>query len=73
MYTHMKSTVTFLQEACYPYWPVEQGEIGVYGKLQVTLQSEEPGKEFTVRKFEIKEEKVYTLSLFSISLPDFFA
>ena len=29
-----------------------------YGKLLVTLQVEEPGKEYTVRKFEIKEEKV---------------
>ena len=35
------------------------GEPETYGKLLVALQEEEPGKEYTVRKFEIRDEKVY--------------
>ena len=46
------------QEACYPFWPARQGEPETYGKLLVTLQEEEPGKEYTVRKFEIKDETI---------------
>ena len=30
-----------------------------YGKLLVALHEEEPGMEYTVRKFEIRDEKVY--------------
>ena len=53
--------LSILQEACYPFWPVRLGEQETYGKLLVTLQEEEPGKEYTVRKFEIKDEKVIAL------------
>ena len=35
------------------------GEPETYGKLLVALQEEEPSKEYTVRKFEIRDEKVY--------------
>ena len=34
------------------------GEPQIFGKLQITLASEEPTKDFAIRKFEVKEDKV---------------
>ena len=43
---------------CYPYWPAAEGESAMYGKIQVTFQSEVSYGDFCTRKFLIQEEKV---------------
>ena len=48
---------------------MKQGEPEIFGKLQVTLASEEPTKDFVIRKFEIKEDKVSTVT--PVETPDF--
>ena len=44
---------------CYPFWPTKEGEPLQFNKLIITLQSQvEKLGGYTVRKLEIKEDKV---------------
>ena len=49
------------QESSCEYWPTAVDKPVHYGKLIVTLKSEKQDKEFTIRKFEITEDKVWEL------------
>ena len=46
------------QEACHPYWPSKENETIKYGGIAVTLQSKAAYGDFSVRKFNIHEDKV---------------
>ena len=41
---------------CYLYWPLVVGSSAVYGKLKVTLLSEENRGDYILRKMEITEK-----------------
>jgi len=46
------------RETCYPYWPTMEGEAVKYGKVVVTMQSTAGYDDFSVRKFNVQEDKV---------------
>ena len=46
------------QEASYPYWPTKEEETEKYGNILVTMQSKTAYGEFSVRKFNLQEDKV---------------
>ena len=46
------------QNTCYPYWPTMEGETQKYGKILVSLQSKAAYGDFSIRKFNLQEEKV---------------
>ena len=46
------------KEACYPFWPDNEGSSVKYGKITVTLQSETEYDNFFSRKFLVHDEKV---------------
>ena len=41
------------------YWPREVTGVAVYGKLKVTLLSEEPQEDYIIRKLELREDTQY--------------
>ena len=41
------------------YWPEEVNGAAVYGKLKVTLLSEEPQEDYIIRKLELREDTQY--------------
>jgi len=45
------------QETCYPYWPSKEGETVKYGKIVVTMHSKAAYGDFSVRKFNLQEDK----------------
>ena len=45
-------------EACHPFWPSNEGDSAKYGKMTVTLQSENEYDNFVQRKFLVQDEKV---------------
>ena len=49
------------QEASYPYWPTKVEETEKYGNIAVTMQSKATYGEFSVRKFNLQEDKVCAL------------
>ena len=67
VHVHARHTHTHTprQETCHPYWPSSIDSTAQYGKLLVTLKSEnlkeDRDREFIIRKFEITEGKVRTL------------
>ena len=54
------NTVEEGEERCYQYWPTKQEEPVEFGKLKVTLQSENASEDYTTRKLHICNEKVNT-------------
>lgn len=46
------------RETCYPYWPTMEGEAVKYGKVVVTMQSTAGYDDFSMRKFNVQEDKV---------------
>ena len=46
------------EEKCYQYWPLQKGETAEFGRLKVTLQSEDQYIEFVVRRLHVCNEKV---------------
>ena len=53
------NTIEEGEEKCYQYWPLQKGETAEFGKLKVTLQSEDPHEEYVVRKLHVCNEKVH--------------
>ena len=49
------------------FWPTGEGIPVTYGKLIVTLQSEEQGGELVTRKFEIKDDKVNVIRVLPVA------
>ena len=49
------------QEASYPYWPTKVEDNEKYGNITVTMQSKATYGEFSVRKFNLQEDKVCAL------------
>lgn len=45
------------QETCHPYWPQQVNETMAFGKLTITLQSEEDYGDYCLRKIELTENK----------------
>ena len=45
-------------EACYPFWPSNEGEAAKYGNITVTLQSENSLGDFTTRKLFVEGEQL---------------
>ena len=56
-YTWSLSTLSDLQESCFCYWPTQNGASAVYGKLKVTLRSQETCMDYVVRKLEVTDDK----------------
>lgn len=52
-----RSSPALLQESCHPYWPAQVGTSAVYGRLRVTLLSEENREGYTIRTMEVTEDK----------------
>ena len=48
------------QEACYPFWPINENEKVSYGSVAVTLQSTTNYDQFLIRKYMLHDNKVCT-------------
>jgi len=46
------------EESSANYWPHKENEVTQYGKINVTLQSKASYGDFTVRKFQVQEDRV---------------
>ena len=46
------------QETSYPYWPTKEEETEKYGNILVTMQSKRAYGDYSVRKFNLQNNKV---------------
>ena len=46
------------QEASYPYWPTKEEQTEKFGNIIVTMRSKAAYGDFTVRKFNLQDNKV---------------
>ena len=54
---HYNYFLESLQEVCHRYWPLGRGSRETFGKLLVTLKSQENCNDYLIRKMEITESR----------------
>ena len=57
-----------LQESSYPYWPGEEGEEMVCGRLSVRLLKVKGHGDIMERKLEVKEHKSISTNILTVKM-----